>query len=163
MIIQLSEKVWYISKIDMYQLPSQCLKKSKVCACKSGVFWGLKDLGILRSRSPPKYGIYNPISILIYIWDLNWSKSIEIDLNWSRSWKDLRSAKHCVADSLLKKIFGHYLDIWNCNSKALSAETLGYSLHSEIGWHVAIHILRLLHFGFFYPLLPLSSILYYKS
>ena len=94
MIIQFSEKVWYISKIDMYQLPSQCLKKSKVCACKSGVFLGLKDLGILRSRSPPKYGIYDPISILIYIWDLNWSKSIEIDLNRSRSWKDLRSAKH---------------------------------------------------------------------
>ena len=65
-------------------------------ACKSGVFWGLKDLGILRSRSPPKYGIYDPISILIYIWDLNWSKSIEIDLNRSRSWKDLRSAKHWV-------------------------------------------------------------------
>ena len=79
-------------------------RRVKFVPVKVEFFWGLKDLGILRSRSPPKYGIYDPISILIYIWDLNWSKSIEIDLNRSRSWKDLRSAKHWLGTRYLFEI-----------------------------------------------------------
>ena len=69
---------------------------SSIFFLKSLGYTNTKGSGSKRSRSPSKNGIYDPISIPINFRDLKWSKSIENDLNWSRSWKDRRSAMHCL-------------------------------------------------------------------
>ena len=63
---------------------------------KSLGYTNIKGLGSKRSRSLPKNGIYDLISIPIIFRDLKWLKWIENDLNRSRLWKDRQSAKHWV-------------------------------------------------------------------